>query len=254
MSTPRAVGGPKKRGHQHHPKNEGTRKRAALDLSSNGAPLSIYSRNNAVTVQNATTEARNQNNVFSNSASPDNNKEIEQTAPNKTNNNCDIEVIDLTNCDDNISEANSNVDHVKTNEADSKAAKDERNKKHRKHKRSKSKKRDEEKQEMSLVHRPEAEGSSFSDLENEFNEDNVDPEIEELSKLRCTSEMTEVVAEREKRRNRRCADYPGLAFSSIFSSDTLMKFSIIRNELHNIMNTQLKRVGTRLNRRINHCM
>lgn len=71
-----------------------------------------------------------------------------------------------------------------------------------------------------------------------------DPEAAEWSKLRCTSERTEVVAEREYRRqNRRCADYPGLAFGrSIFSSDTMMKLNIIRNELHNIMKTQLKRV------------
>lgn len=70
-----------------------------------------------------------------------------------------------------------------------------------------------------------------------------DAEILELSKLRCTSERTEVVTDRERRRKRRCANYPGFAFgSSIFSSDTMMKFSIIRNELHNIMNTQLKRV------------
>ncbi|KAF5302723.1 hypothetical protein FQR65_LT08465 [Abscondita terminalis] len=102
---------------------------------------------------------------------------------------------------------------------------------------------------MSMVTRPAAEGSSQSDQEAE------DAEVEELSRLRCTSERTEVVAEREiRRKNRRCADYPGLAFgSSIFSSDTLMKFSIIRNELHNIMNTQLKRAESEvaaLNRRI----
>lgn len=73
-----------------------------------------------------------------------------------------------------------------------------------------------------------------------------DPEAAEWSKLRCTSERTEDVAEREHRRQRRCADYPGLAFGrSIFSSDTMMKFNIIRNELHNIMKTQLKRVGFR---------
>lgn len=72
-----------------------------------------------------------------------------------------------------------------------------------------------------------------------------DTETEELSKLRCPSERTEVIAEREKRRRQRCADYPGLAFgSSIFSSDTLMKFSVIKNELHNILNSQLKRVST----------
>lgn len=70
-----------------------------------------------------------------------------------------------------------------------------------------------------------------------------DPETAELAKLRCTSECTEVLAERENRRRRRCADYPGLAFgSSIFSSDTMMKFSIIKNELQNIKNTALKRV------------
>lgn len=88
--------------------------------------------------------------------------------------------------------------------------------------------------------RPPLEGAAACDdpdIEN-------DPETAEWSKLRCTSERAEVVAEREYRRqNRRCADYPGLAFGrSIFSSDTMMKFNIIRNELHNIMNTQLKRV------------
>lgn len=70
-----------------------------------------------------------------------------------------------------------------------------------------------------------------------------DPETAELARLRCTSECTEVLAERENRRRRRCADYPGLAFgSSIFSSDTMMKFSIIKNELQNIKNTALRRV------------
>lgn len=89
--------------------------------------------------------------------------------------------------------------------------------------------------------RPPLEGATSEDMmEMEEN----DPEAAEWAKLRCTSERTEVVAEREYRRqNRRCADYPGLAFGrSIFSSDTMMKFNIIRNELHNIMKTQLKRV------------
>lgn len=87
--------------------------------------------------------------------------------------------------------------------------------------------------------RLDGDGSSFSDKEQE------EQEAEELAKLRCPSERTEVIAEREaRRRKRRCADYPGLAFgSSIFSSDTLMKFSIIKNELHNILNSQLKRVS-----------
>lgn len=89
--------------------------------------------------------------------------------------------------------------------------------------------------------RPPLEGAAATDEPDIEN----DPEAAEWLKLRCTSERTEVVAEREYRRqNRRCADYPGLAFGrSIFSSDTMMKFNIIRNELHNIMNTQLKRVG-----------
>jgi hypothetical protein len=44
-------------------------------------------------------------------------------------------------------------------------------------------------------------------------------------------------------RTNRCADYPGLAFgSAMFGSDTMMKFNIIKNELHNIMRSQLKRV------------
>ncbi|XP_046677630.1 tropomyosin isoform X3 [Homalodisca vitripennis] len=97
--------------------------------------------------------------------------------------------------------------------------------------------------------RLDGDGSSFSDKEEQ------DQETEELAKLRCPSERTEVIAEREqRRRKRRCADYPGLAFgSSIFSSDTLMKFSIIKNELHNILNSQLKRAESEvaaLNRRI----
>ena len=59
---------------------------------------------------------------------------------------------------------------------------------------------------------------------------------------------TEELAEREKaksaRRQNRCPDYPGLAFGAAmgFGSDTMMKFNIIKNELHNIMRSQLKRV------------
>lgn len=97
--------------------------------------------------------------------------------------------------------------------------------------------------------RPPLEGSDATNW-NESNDNyppdvENDPEAAEWSKLRCTSERMEVVAEREYRRqNRRCADYPGLAFGrSIFSSDTMMKLQLIRNELHNIMKSQLKRVG-----------
>jgi tropomyosin-1 len=67
----------------------------------------------------------------------------------------------------------------------------------------------------------------------------------DFSDLRCSSVRTEEVVEREKaRRKNRCPDYPGLAFGAPlgFGSDTMMKFNIIKNELHNIMRSQLKRV------------
>lgn len=43
----------------------------------------------------------------------------------------------------------------------------------------------------------------------EDRDDDQDAETLELAKLRCTSERTEVIAEREIRRQKRCADYPG---------------------------------------------
>lgn len=87
-----------------------------------------------------------------------------------------------------------------------------------------------------------ARGDGNSDDESANVEE--DPELAELAKLRCPSERAEVQAEREARRRKRCADYPGLAFGcSIFSSDTMMKFNLIKNELQNIMGNQLKRVS-----------
>jgi len=74
----------------------------------------------------------------------------------------------------------------------------------------------------------------------------TDDEEQILRRLRCPSESTEVISEREQRRRKRCANYPGLALGldgSIFASDTMMKFSIIRNELHNVIKGQLKRVN-----------
>lgn len=65
---------------------------------------------------------------------------------------------------------------------------------------------------------------------------------EEYVNLRCSSVRTEVLSDRRKRRIA-SSGYPGLAFgSSIFNSNSMMKFSLIANELHNIMNVQLKRV------------
>ncbi len=82
-----------------------------------------------------------------------------------------------------------------------------------------------------------------NDKAAEDNEDD-DPETLELAKLRCPSLRTEEVAQRQRQRHqRRCADYPGLAFGSpMFGSDTLMKLGIIRNELHNIERSQLRRI------------
>ena len=86
-----------------------------------------------------------------------------------------------------------------------------------------------------------AEPTENGNVDDETKDISDEHELEELAKLRCQSVATEVVAARLRRR---CSDYPGFAFgSSIFSSNTLMKFSIIKNELHNIMNVQLKRVS-----------
>jgi len=83
-----------------------------------------------------------------------------------------------------------------------------------------------------------------------------DDGMEELwAKLRCGSLSAEEVAERErkkaerqKNRQNRCADYPGFAFgSAMFGSETTMKFNIIKNELQNIMRSQLKRVEGEVN-------
>ena len=90
-----------------------------------------------------------------------------------------------------------------------------------------------------------------TDLENPSREEipqktEEEQEVQILTRLRCPSESTEVISEREQRRRKRCANYPGLALGmdggSIFGSDTMMKFSIIRNELHNVIKGQLKRV------------
>jgi len=85
---------------------------------------------------------------------------------------------------------------------------------------------------------------------------NDDDGMEALwAKLRCGSLSAEEVAERErkkaerqKNRQNRCADYPGFAFgSAMFGSETTMKFNIIKNELQNIMRSQLKRVEGEVN-------
>lgn len=199
------IGTPRKRGHQHHPRNHGTRKKQA-----HSTEKIVYSNSEQPTVTNNANVVYNK--ICDNKSVPSD-KEINSNLfdQNDTSNN-NLNVKEIKSCDDKVP--------VKSKKP-SKNYKD--------------------------IPRPAAEGSSQSDAENE------DPEQEELARLRCTSERAEVVAEREtRRRNRRCADYPGLAFgSSIFASDTMMKFSIIRNELHNIMNTQLKRVCLKNNSIVN---
>ena len=96
--------------------------------------------------------------------------------------------------------------------------------------------------------------ASIPDIPTPVNEDAETTEF--WSKLRCGSLRTEEVAEREKQRqermknrqSRQSSGYPGLAFgSAMFGSDTTMKFNIIKNELHNIMRSQLKRVDGEMN-------
>ena len=96
--------------------------------------------------------------------------------------------------------------------------------------------------------------SPIADIPTPVNEDAETTEF--WSKLRCGSLRTEEVAEREKqkqlrlknRQSRQSKDYPGLAFgSAMFGSDTTMKFNIIKNELTNIMRSQLKRVDGEMN-------
>lgn len=69
--------------------------------------------------------------------------------------------------------------------------------------------------------------------------DDLMDEKENQDDLTCSSEPIEILNEREKKRS---IGYPGLAFGTIFSSNTMMRFRLISNELHNIQNVQLKRV------------
>ncbi|XP_017770631.1 PREDICTED: tropomyosin isoform X2 [Nicrophorus vespilloides] len=245
MSQRGGPGSTRKRGHQHHPRNQGARgSRVPLeptnhhhlsqltdDLTSKSPRGAVTTKTTITTTTTSTTAA-----VIPSATSKESLSDTSSSISNV--------IVDLTNCDQQ------KVDQPEK----SKLSKDAANNKLRRpskkgsHECSSYCNKANNKDDMSLVFRPAAEGSSQSDQETE------DPETEELSRLRCTSERTEVVAERETRRRRRCADYPGLAFgSSIFSSDTLMKFSIIKNEIQNIMNTQLKRAESEvaaLNRRI----
>jgi hypothetical protein len=274
------VTGVKKRGHQHHPRNTGQRRSnvpadeviAALRGTNPTTTLSDSSfYSNSIQSENSSGEQHsisssstsnicilnnhnnNNNNLIINNNSniladilnnnnnnkPKNESQLLVNDPtNRNNNNSSALCVDVVNAtvaaptNDLIldkltkkkkSSSNSSLDQITPTKAVKNVDK---------------KKKTKSSQDMSKHERPAVEGA-----ESNENDEN-DPDAAEWIKLRCTSERTEIVAERENRRQQRCADYPGLAFGrSIFSSDTMMKFNIIRNELHNIMNTQLKRVG-----------
>ena len=108
------------------------------------------------------------------------------------------------------------------------------------------------------------ENGEEKDTENKENSGTVDENTAEIddsewSQLRCGSQCTEELAQKQKQREERRSkregggkagrpDYPGFAFgSAMFSSDATMKFNIIKNELHNIMKSQLKRVDGEVN-------
>lgn len=236
-------GTPRKRGHQHHPRNHGTRRKQAnpTDYENKIVFSTTAAPETQVRILPAVIGAEDLNNcdIATVSASFSDKRVVEQRLDNSNkvnnnNNNKDDQnniTSNSNNNNNNSSSSSSNIDLLKVEcDLEDSLLKKQAPASNRNEKPSKNYYKD--------IPRPAAEGSSQSDAENE------DPEQEEWTRLRCTSERAEDVAKREtRRRNRRCADYPGLAFgSSIFSSDTMMKFSIIRNELYNIMNTQLKRV------------
>ncbi|XP_022649734.1 uncharacterized protein LOC111245507 [Varroa destructor] len=75
---------------------------------------------------------------------------------------------------------------------------------------------------------------------------------EDFSSMTCSSRQTEEIAAQQKRRQERQSrvpseGYPGLAFGSGFSSNTMMRLRIIANELHNISSVQLKRAEGEMN-------
>lgn len=249
-----------RRGHQHHPRFSGQRKSnvviedvlAALNkhdvLSSSAIRAgddegSTSGRTKYITSESSSNSSSfymdkslDEHSMSAPTAKPlDLNKNLEQVTKTLSSNN---NIITPTEIDHNNESANIGLtatDNPKNSKHKSKLS--HKKKSSKSEKISSDKKREKKIRNIGL---PEG-SQSLSILDDDL-------ETEELAKLRCTSERAEVVAERENRRNKnRSADYPGLAFGgSIFSSDTMMKFNIIRNELHNIMKSQLKRVITKI--------
>lgn len=223
----------KRRGHQHHPKNIGIRTSnvptseilLALREGRNLETLFQHNNNNQQ-ADNKQTQLTNQNHIHSTTDTGT------VTRLNETS-----DVIAKKNVLKDLDNSNNNVGLKTSSKRNPTTPSEKLEKSSRKSKNPDGKKK-RVKTDISKIFRPAADGAPSDYISEED-----DAETAELAKLRCTSERTEVIAEREHRRQKRCADYPGLAFGrSIFSSDSMMKFNIIRNELQNIMNNQLRRV------------
>lgn len=210
-----------RRGHQYHPKNMGIR--------TSNVPTSE--------IIQALRDGRNLETLFHHQPPSNTQQAVTSTVDSRSISRlteaCDESNRELDNSSSNVdlkSKRNSSSSSLNSTPSEKSEKKS--------HKNSDGKKKRTKVAQSDIVksNRPAADGA-----EETFDDD--DAETAELAKLRCTSERTEVVAERETRRQKKCADYPGLAFGrSIFSSDSMMKFNIIRNELHNIIHNQLRRV------------
>lgn len=260
----------RKRGHQHHPQNVGARQSNVPATEIIAALRDGKNLNNLLFAQSATTTTADSNGNQMNQRGSDLGgtriNQPEAVCQQKNKNNDDngnrlevsqeysksppdqlkasaLQICDTPSETNKLAELDERSSLVKKSSSKKKTPSDKSDKSEKSRKSSKNPDGTKKKRvkgasgDIIRMVRPAAEGAC-----DDFNEEQ-DSETLEWSKLRCTSERTEVIAEREHRRQKRCADYPGLAFGrSIFSSDSVMKFNIIRNELHNIMNTQLKRV------------
>jgi tropomyosin 1 len=264
----------KRRGHQFHPKNTGSRRSVIdadeairilrgeqpvqVEISKNISPTRATLQENVIKPDNHKQQTTTNDNTIIWDNSQSDTTRLSHTKLNDYDNQQSTAAIPIKSgqpalCDDiSISKTESNellsstISSSSSSSTVSKKKKKNESGEGKKTKSSSEHKRRKTKLaqiDITKMVRPAVEGAASDDYRPHG--DDEDPEADEWLKLRCTSERTEVVAEREQRRQRRCADYPGLAFGrSVFSSDTMMKFNIIRNELHNIVNTQIKRVGS----------
>lgn len=264
----------KKRGHQHHPRDRGSRvapgqdgppaEGVAAHVETSGHVTSIAAQ--TVPKQSDNKPADRDNKVLTNASSKpkrgnqinnNNPPSAEQTLSKNENKSAVKSDRTAANHNNDISNANYRViDTIDLCDSDSDQPKKvEAPKKRRPGRKDRDRPLKEFRDEIRWEPRGSAEGCSGGEGEGDADIPDQDPEIEELSRLRCPSERAELAAERDARRRHRSSDYPGLAFgSSIFSSDTMIRFSLIRNELQNIKNTALKRVNIFSIFMINHCV